>query len=83
MGLFFVTLYVFLGVWAAAYLFMRFACYLKAKEVKLEHWLLKLIFDSCESCKEACKSHPKIIARSFLAAVAVAFLVFLVLTFLA
>jgi len=54
-------------VFAAIVGLMYLSCYLKRKYAQAEHWIYRaLTFFMCESCKEACESHTKLLFRALL-----------------
>lgn len=55
------------GLWLAIYVLMLVVCYLKKKYCMAENYLCQIMLSvMCESCKESCTSHKKLIFRSLL-----------------
>lgn len=67
MGIGILVTIVFGIAFGVIYTLMHLSCFLKRKYLRAESWIYKLLtFFMCESCKEACESHTKLIFRALL-----------------
>lgn len=73
MGIGILVLTVFLIALGVIYLLMRLSCFLKKKYCATENRLCNLLeLIMCESCRESCKNHKKLIVRAILFAAIIA-----------
>lgn len=67
MGIGLLLALVFGVAFGTIYGLMRLSCLLKKEYLRAESWTYKLLtFFMCESCKEACESHTKLVFRALL-----------------
>ena len=73
MGPFFFLIIAFFVAFLCVYAFMRITCFLKKKYALVENKIWKFLLSlMCESCREACKDHKKLIVRAMLFSLVIA-----------
>lgn len=75
---------VFLVVFGFVYLYMILSCYVKRKFTDPNGWILKFftqIMGMCESCRDACNDHKKMLTRALALSLFIAIVVAMTIHF--